>query len=241
MASTTETGHAKNIANLKALNEIIAGFGADYAPSNPLIQLAAMQTLYTTCYGLQGDVNTQNGIYQPIENARIASFKDVKPTVRGVRSAAKSSGAGKSFVADVNASVNKVLGVRISKATPTEGDPAGTSASQQSYDNTVNNFDALVKVCGAQPMYNPSKVSLKVPALTAKQAAMNLANNAVKTAVVPYNTALGKRNKAMYKSETGLVDVAAAAKNEVRSIYGFSSAEFKRVSKLQFKKLVKIV
>ncbi len=32
MASTSETGHAKNIANLKALNEINGGFGATYAP-----------------------------------------------------------------------------------------------------------------------------------------------------------------------------------------------------------------
>ena len=38
MASTSETGHAKNIANLKALNEVNTGFGASYAPSNaPLV------------------------------------------------------------------------------------------------------------------------------------------------------------------------------------------------------------
>ncbi|CAN5392804.1 hypothetical protein BH11BAC1_BH11BAC1_19510 [soil metagenome] len=101
MASTSETGHAKNNANMKSLNEIIDGFGADYAPSNPLIKKPAMVALWTSCVALQGDVNTQNGIYQPIENARIAEFKDVKPTARAVRSAAKSCGAGKSFVADV--------------------------------------------------------------------------------------------------------------------------------------------
>lgn len=51
MASTTETGHAKNIANLKTLNEIIGGFGADYAPSNPLIVLATMVVQQTTSNG----------------------------------------------------------------------------------------------------------------------------------------------------------------------------------------------
>ena len=125
MASTSETGHAKNNANFKSLIEIITGFGADYAPSNALIKLPAMNTQWTACVGFQSAVNTQNGIYQPIENARIAEFKDVKPTARGVRSAAKSCGAGKSFVADVNASVNKILGARVSKATPTDADPAG--------------------------------------------------------------------------------------------------------------------
>ncbi|CAN5392695.1 hypothetical protein BH11BAC1_BH11BAC1_19500 [soil metagenome] len=141
----------------------------------------------------------------------------------------------------LNASVNKILGARVSKATSTDADPAGTSSSQQSYDNTVNNFDALVKILAAEPLYDPSKASIKAAALATKQIAMDTKNNAVKTAIVPYNKALAARKKAMYKETTGLVDVAAASKNEVRSIYGFSSAEFKRVSKLQFKKLVKIV
>lgn len=241
MASTNETGHTKNIANQKSLNEILGGFGTDYAPSNALIKLTALQTKHTTCESLQSDVNAKNGIYQPIENARMIEFKDVKPIARAVRSASKSSGAGKNFVTDVNVSVNKLLGARVSKATPTEKDPAGTSASQQSYDSTVNNFDAMVQMLKGEPKYNPSKVNIKVAALTTKQTALNGANNAVKVAVVPYNKALAKRNKEMYLAETGLVDVAAAAKNEVRSIYGFSSPEFKRVSKLQFRKLVNIV
>ncbi len=37
MASTTETGHAKNIGNAFLLNQKLTGLGADYAPSNPLI------------------------------------------------------------------------------------------------------------------------------------------------------------------------------------------------------------
>ena len=47
MASTTETGHAKNIANQMNLNAIIAGFGLAYNPSNPLLKLTTMQAQYT--------------------------------------------------------------------------------------------------------------------------------------------------------------------------------------------------
>jgi len=240
MASTTETGHAKNIANEKALNEINAGFGADYAPSNPLLVLATMVAQHTACDALQGDVNTQTGIYQPIENARMIEFKPVHPLVRRVRIAAKSSGASKQFFTDVNKAVTKLLGERAEKATPTEKDPAGTSASQQSYDNTVNNMDALVKLLAGEPLYNPSKADLKVAALTAKQTAMNNTNNAVKAGVVPYNKAVIARNKALYTTTTGLVDVGQNSKNEVRGIYGYSSPEFKLVSKLKFTKLAKV-
>ncbi len=240
MASTSETGNAKNIANFKALNEINGGFGADYAPSNPLIVLATMVAQHTACDGLQGDVNSESGIFQPIENARIIEFAPVKPLARRVRSAAKSCGAGPAFVSDVNTIAAKILGGRMSKAKPTEGDPAGTSASQQSYDNTVNNMDALVKVLKAEPKYNPSKADLTVGSLTAKQVNMNKANNAVKAAIVLYNKAVIARNKTLYTTETGLCDVGQASKDEVRGIFGFSSPEFKLVSKIQFKKLVDV-
>lgn len=49
--------HAKNIANLKLLNEINEGLGGAYKPSNPLYDLAAMVAKHSTRNTLQGDVN----------------------------------------------------------------------------------------------------------------------------------------------------------------------------------------
>lgn len=247
MASISETGHAKNIASEKRLNEINAGFGLDYSPSNPLLTLIAMNTQYTTCDGLQGNVNSASAIYEPIENARQDEFKPVKGLARRIRSAAKACGAKPNWVADVNTIVTKILGERASKVKPlTEEakiagtDPAGTSASQQSFDNTTNNFDRLVKLLGTQPLYGPNENDLKVTTLTAKKTALNNANNAAKTAIVPLNKAIIKRNKALYTPTTGLVDVGQASKDYVRSVFGFSSPEFKLVSKIKFVALVKL-
>lgn len=240
MASKTETGNAKNIANLKKLNEINAGFGSDYNPSNPLYVHATMVAQHSSCDALQEDVNTQNGIYEPIENGRQDEFKNVKPLSRRIRSAAKVCGAKKNWVADVNTIVTKILGERAKKATPTAKDPAGTSSSQQSFDNTENNFQKLVKLLAGQGLYNPNENDLKVSSLTAKHGAMKGANNGVKAAVTPLNKAIIKRNKALYTPITGLVDVGQGSKDYVRSAFGFSSPEFKLVSKIQFKKMVDI-
>jgi hypothetical protein len=240
MSSTTETGHAKNIANLKSLNEINAGFGVPYNPSNPLYILATMVTQHTTCNGLQGAVNTAKGVFEPFQNARVIEFADVKKLVRKVRTAAKTCGASAQFYKDVNAKVTKILGERMSKATPTPGDPAGTSASQQSFDNTVNNFDAMVQILAGEPLYVPNETPLKVATLTTKKTALDTANNNVKSNVVPYNNALIARNKALYTTKTGLCDVGQGSKNYVRQVFGFSSPEFKLVSKLKFTRLVKV-
>jgi hypothetical protein len=241
MASSTETGHAKNIANLKKLNEIAGGFGATYNPSNPMLMQLAMVTQQTNADALQNDVNMQRGMFEPFQNARVDLFKTVKPLVRRVRSYAKSCGASVQFFKDVDTFATKILGERVSAATPTEGDPAGTSASQQSFDNTVNNFGALVGVVSGEPLYNPNEVDLKVVALTAKHTQLNIANNKVKQMVVPYNNAVIARNKALYKTSIGVCDVGQASKDYIRGAFGFSSPEFKLVSKITFKKMVKVV
>ena len=41
MASTTETGHAKNVANFEDLISFCTGYGASYNPSKAAIAIAA--------------------------------------------------------------------------------------------------------------------------------------------------------------------------------------------------------
>ena len=236
MASTTETGHAKNIANLKLLNEINGGFGGVYKPSNPLYDFATMVAQHSACNGLQGDVNTRKGIFEPFQNARVTEFKAAHKLARRLRTAAKTCGAGKGFYIDVNKIVNKIIGERAGKATPTATDPAGTSASQMSYDNTVNNFDALGKMLAGEPIFAPNEADLTVAAVTAKTTALDSTNNNVKSSAVPYNNAVLGRNRALYAEETGLCDVCQGSKDYVRQVFGFSSAEYKMVSKIQFRK-----
>ena len=102
MSSTSESGHAKNVGNLKTLNEINAGFGLPYNPNNPLYKVVTMVAQHTACEALQNAVNTQRGIFEPFQNARVIENKDVKKLVRKVRTAAKTCGASDEFYIDVN-------------------------------------------------------------------------------------------------------------------------------------------
>ena len=167
-------------------------------------------------------------------------FKHVKPFARRVRSAAKTCGTKDSWVKNVGTIVNKLLGERASKPTPTATDPAGTSASQQSYDNTTNNVEKLIEILKNEPLYTPNEVELQVATIQAHYIDLDKANNEVKAGVVPYNNAVIARNKAMYAAKTGLVDVAQASKDYDRGIFGYSSPEYKLVTKLRFKRLAKV-
>ena len=45
MASTSETGHAKNTANFQDLIEFVAGYGATFNPSKNSLKLRQLITL----------------------------------------------------------------------------------------------------------------------------------------------------------------------------------------------------
>ena len=49
MASTSETGHAKNVANFETLISFCAGYGATYNPSKANLKVPALQTQLASC------------------------------------------------------------------------------------------------------------------------------------------------------------------------------------------------
>ena len=49
MASQSETGHSKNLANLKLLKDLLSQIGADYNPINNQLAVSSFTTLITKC------------------------------------------------------------------------------------------------------------------------------------------------------------------------------------------------
>lgn len=59
MANYSETGHAKNVANLQDLIAFITGYGATYNPTKTALKLATLQTLNATANTVLTDVVTK--------------------------------------------------------------------------------------------------------------------------------------------------------------------------------------
>ena len=57
MASNSETGHAKNVANFGKLVSFCTGYGADYNPSNSGIAIEALTTMQTDSQNAINSVN----------------------------------------------------------------------------------------------------------------------------------------------------------------------------------------
>lgn len=238
MASNSEIGNAKNLGNYKFLIETVKSLEPAYNPSNNDLVSGTMSTFYSLCEGAQKALNKQIGIFEPIRNNRIIVFAPVKPLVRRVHYAAKTCGSSSQFVDDVYTLVKKILGERMSKPKPTATDPAGTSGSQLSFDNAVDFMDKLIQILNNEPKYKPSKDEIKVAGLTQRYEAMDKSNKEVKQGEPILTNARILRDNLFYRNPINLVENGQMSKDEVRNTFGFSSPEFKKVSKIKFKRLI---
>ncbi len=244
MASTSETGHAKNVANFEDLISFCTGYGASYNPSKAAIQIAALNTLHTNGKNsLTGVISTKTA-FTNATNARQAAFDPLKKLCTRIVNALDATDATDKMVKDAKSINNKIQGKRSGdKPTPP---PAGAtdaaedktiSVSQQSYDSLVENFDKLIQLVSSEPTYTPNETELQVSTLTTTLGNLKTTNTAVITSYTNYSNSRITRNSILYAATSGLVDIAGDVKKYVKSVFGATSPQFKQVSKLEFKKV----
>jgi len=123
MASTSETGHAKNVANFQDLIAFVTGYGATYNPSKNALKLPQLTALLTASQASLADVVTKNTAYNNKVNERVVAFKDLKSLSTRLINALQTTDASKEKVADAKTFNKKMQGIR-AKAVETPTDPS---------------------------------------------------------------------------------------------------------------------
>lgn len=246
MASTTETGHAKNVAHLDELISFVLGYGTDYNPSKLSIKSDALQTLSGYAKKAIDGVNAALPAYSNAVAAREAAFAPLSKLVTRVLNALKATDTTNQVDESANTFARKIQGKRAtSKKTEAEKkaevdagkEVVEISSSQMSYDSRLDNFDKFIKLLTSVSLYAPNEEDLKVTALTALYNDLKTKNSTVVSATTPLSNARISRNDVLYKANTGLVDTAMDAKTYIKSLFGATSPQFKQVSKLEFNTL----
>jgi len=237
MASNSEKGHAKNVANLQRLISFCNGYGAQYNPTQPAIKIPAMQALLTASNNSLIAVNTALTPWKVAVNMRQIAFETLRPTCTRVINALDACGASGAIVKDGRTYVRKISGKRVSAATPTAADAAGTSAVQRSFDAQVANFQSFISLLTGEPLYIPNESPLQIVQLNTYLTQLQTANTNVINTLTPWSNARVSRNNILYAPSTGLVDVALESKKYIKSVFGASSPQYKQVSGLEFSRV----
>ena len=245
MASTSETGHPINVANFDVIIADVTSYGATYNPSKASLKIAALTALSTASKTAVNAVSAAKPAYKLARDARDAAFKPLSPLVTKAINALKATDTTAQVDETAQTLVRKLQGRRATpKKTEEEKKVAADagkevveiSSSQMSFDSRIDNFDKLIKLLTSVTLYAPNEADLKVTALTAVLTDLKAKNAAVIAAEVPLNNARITRNDTLYKANTGMVDIALDVKTYIKSVFGASSPQYKKISKIKFTK-----
>ena len=241
--ATTETGHAKNVANFEDLISFCTGYGASYNPSKAAIKLPALNALHTEAVSKLAAVNSTQTPWSNTVSAREIVFEPLSKLITRIVNSLETSDVPKQVVDNAKTIARKIQGKRATPknttaptdpAAPVEENSKNISASQMGFDNRIENMDKLIQLLSAQTGYAPNETELTTAALTSMLTNMRTANTAAINAFTPLSNSRIERNKTLYQAETGLVDVAGDVKKYVKSVFGGTSPQYKQVSGLKF-------
>ena len=242
MPSTSEVGHAKNVANFADLIAYCTAYGTTYNPSKTALQLPSLNALLTSAQTEIANVTTAKNAFDTVTGDRQIAFEPLKPLATKIYNALSVTDATDQSLADAKTINNKLQGRRAGTkeaSNPDNGQPETNnqvSVSRQSYDSLTENFSVLIDLVSSIPSYTPNEAELSIASLTTFHGNLQTANTNVINAEVAYSNARISRDHLLYSKDTGLVDIAMDVKNYVKSIFGATSPQYKQVSRIKFTK-----
>lgn len=236
MSSTSEVGHAKNVANLQKITQQVTTYSL-YNPPVENITVANLQALYTTATAKLAEVEDKRNANKNAIIIRQTAFENLKSTCTKIVNLLEILGLPQGTL-DQARSMNRAIQGSSKKTTtpPEEGKEASKTAStsRQSFTQQAENFGILLQLLATIPGYTPNEEDLKLNNLTTYHASLMSATQGVDQTEAELNTKLIERDKILYAEGTGLYTIAQNIKKYVKSLYGAISPEYTNVSAIEF-------
>ncbi len=244
MASTSETGHAKNVANFGKLIAIVKTF-SHYNPTSQHISIIALQGLLTDSDLRVRDVADAVTVTTLATDKREATFAGLNKLATRISSAVAAQPDSAALLEDVKSIARKIKGERAAgskkKKEDTTDDNTGDKAdksisvAQLSYTNQEVHLGNLISLLSGSN-FNTNEQDMTIAALTQLQNDMISQNAAANTASAELDNVRLRRDRKLYDPELGLVNIALSVKNYVKSMttQGAASPEYRQVAGILF-------
>ena len=240
MASTSETGHAKNVANFQSLIAFVNTIKVNYNPSKNALQLPQLISLKAQADENLAQVVAQNTNYNNTVNQRMQAFSGLKALSTRLVNALQTTDATDEVINEAKSFNKKIQGQRATAIpkpnNPDTPVPNTISTSQQSYTQQIQHLAGLISVLENERSYSPNEEELKVETLQAKLTTLSNLNDEVANEYANVSSARRTRNTTLYSNEGSIFDTAAEVKKYIKSVFGTTSPEFAQIKGLKFTK-----
>lgn len=220
--STSEVGHAKNVANFTALIQLLEEMGPLYQPTNAAIAIGNLITLRDE---LSNSIQNLSDKIPPFKIAvanRENAFKDLSKKATRVKNSFNSIGLSTAENDNVSAIVKKIRGDQPIRRTENleTAETESISNAQLSYTSRATHLQSLVSLLSSYPTYAPNEEELTAPKLSNFH--NNLKNLNEETADKTYAliTARKERNDLLYNNPGNLLSLVNPIKDYLKSVEG---------------------
>lgn len=235
MASTSETGHNKNVANFSTAYQILEEMGSLYNPSNAKIQLINLSPIRSSLQNVITELNNKKPIYKNAVSAREIAIKPLGKLMTKSLNYTKSLDISIIEKENVANQVKKIRGDRKPKAVNPDTTTDSISTSQMSYDSRIANLDTYTTQLASHPEYAPNEAEIQIANLQALHSNLVTLSQAVNAAGSALITARVNRNNILYNNETNVIQLIKDIKAYLKSLGDAGKPYYNAIVKLQFK------
>lgn len=239
MSSTSEVGHAKNVANLQKLTEQISVYTL-YNPPVANLTVASLQTLYTTAVAKLSEVEEKRTANKNAIALRKTAYENLKPICTRIVNLLGIFELPQATIDHAKSLNRAIQGSQKKTTTPPEnpdnGQPStnnSISTSRQSYTQQAENFGILLQLLSTIS-YIPNEEDLKLNNLTKYKDSLVSTTKVVDQTEAELKVKFIERDQILYTEGTGLYTIAQNVKKYVKGLYGATSTEYANVSAIKF-------
>ncbi len=236
MASYSEVGHAKNIANYSSLIQILQEMGEMYNPTNPNIQLPNLIPLQTELVTAIENLNTAKTNYSNAVAQRETAIEPLGKLATKIKNSFFAINVTQAEKENVDSIVKKIRGdQRPINSTNTDTQESTTiSTSQMSYDNRIANLNTLITILTSHPEYAPNEEELQTANLLTYQQELVTLSQAVNNTGNALITARNNRNKPLYTNPINVIQLVKDIKYYLKSLGSEAKSYYDAATDLKF-------
>lgn len=238
MASVSEVGHAKNVANLGSGIQILQEMGSLYNPSNTNIKLVNLLPIKTAIDASIVILNNKIPIYKNAVADREIAIAPLGKKSTKILNYSKSINISDTDKENIAHQVKKIRGDSKAKnINPETTEATGISTSQMSYDSRIANLDILINMASSHSEYEPNESDIQISKLQIYQQELTTLSGLVNSAGNELLTARLNRNNILYFSENNVIKLMNEVKAYLKSLGQEGLPYYKAFLKLKFKNI----
>ena len=236
MASVSETGHNKNVANFASAIQVLVEMGSLYNPTNPNLLLANLNPVKTNLGGTITFLNNKKPIYKNAVADREILIAQLPSRLTMSLNYAKSTNISQTDKENLSSQVKKMRGDKKAKVVnPETAEGDSISTSQMSYDSRIANFDTYISQLSSLEEYNPNETVIQIADFQNYHQKLTNSSTLVNSAGNELITGRKNRNNILYNDQINVIQLMRDIKAYLKSLGSAAEPYYKAIVKLQFK------